>query len=396
MICMADANDMDLVREYGARQSEPAFAELVQRHINLVYSVALRQLGNPAQAEEITQAVFIILARKAAHLRAGTVLPAWLHETTRHVVATFLRGEIRRRRREQEAFMQSTLQPISDDSAWEQLAPLLDEAIGRLGTADRNVVVLRYFQNKSALEIATALNIGEAAAKKRLARAVEKLRRDFGRRGINLSSAALSGAVFSQSVHLAPAPLAKTVTSVALAKGAATSVSTLTLVKGALRIMAWTKAKIAVVAGVAVILAATATTAVVTRNDLERGDSRVSVSVLYKTNAPNDPHKLPFYVFSVFNRDSKPVRMRGSFTEIPDNPILMAPVINFTLPWPFGNTNTVSVLEPGQSVIAAVATQSEYEVWRFRIDFSTNATTNDHDGLTNILTARSVWVSTPR
>ena len=104
MICMADVNDMDLVREYCARQSEPAFEALVQRHIDLVYSVALRRVGNPAQAEEITQAVFIILARKAEiRLRPGTVLPAWLHEATRHVAATFLRGEIRRRNREQEA-----------------------------------------------------------------------------------------------------------------------------------------------------------------------------------------------------------------------------------------------------------------------------------------------------
>jgi uncharacterized protein (TIGR03435 family) len=268
---MAEVTDMDLVREYCARQSEPAFETLVHRHVNLVYSTALRQVGNPAQAEEITQAVFVILARKAARLRPQTVLAAWLHETARYVAASFLRGEIRRRRREQEAYMQSTLQPSSDDSAWEQLAPLLDEAIGRLRTADRNVVVLRYFQNKSAKEIAAALNIGEAAAKKRLTRAVEALRLDFFKRGFNVSTAALSGAVMTHSVQVAPAALANTVTAVALAKGATASTSTLTLIKGALKIMAWTKAKSAIVVGAGLLLTAGTTT--VTVKEIQRHEN---------------------------------------------------------------------------------------------------------------------------
>jgi len=277
MIWMPDVTDMELVREYCARQSETAFETLVHRHINLVYSTALRQVGNPAQAEEITQAVFVILARKAARLRPDAVLAAWLHETARHVATSFLRGEIRRRRREQEAYMQSTLQPSSDESAWEQLAPLLDEAIGRLRTADRDVVALRYFQNKSAHEIAAALNIGEDAVKKRLSRAVEKLRLDFYKRGINVSTAALSGAVLTHSVQAAPAALAKSVTGVALAKGATASTSTLTLIKGALKIMAWTKAKTVGVVGVGVLLVVGTTGVVIqrqhhpaTRNDVFR------------------------------------------------------------------------------------------------------------------------------
>jgi len=112
---MPDVNDMDLVREYCARRSEPAFETLVRRNGSLVYSAALRQIGNPAQAEEITQAVFVLLARKAASLWPDAVLAAWLHETTRHVAASFVRGEIRRRRREHEAYMQSTLQPSSKE-----------------------------------------------------------------------------------------------------------------------------------------------------------------------------------------------------------------------------------------------------------------------------------------
>ena len=107
---MHDASDMELLRDYDRQGSEAAFAALVQRHINLVYSVALRHVGIAAHAEEITQAVFIILARKAAGLRADTILEGWLHETTRLTALSFLRGERRRQFREQEAYMQSTLQ----------------------------------------------------------------------------------------------------------------------------------------------------------------------------------------------------------------------------------------------------------------------------------------------
>ena len=251
---MPDANDMDLVREYAARNSEPAFEMLVRRHVSLVYSVALRQVGNPAQAEEISQAVFLILARKAARLRPDTVLAAWLHETARFASASFLRGEMRRRNREQEAYVQSKLQEPTPDLAWEQLAPLLDEAIGQLGKADRNAVVLRFFQNKSAREIAAALNVHESAAQKRLNRAVEKLRAYFLKRGAVVSAGALTGALSIHSVQGAPAHLAASVIAVS-AKETAISTSTLTLIKGALKIMAWTKAKTAVGIGAAVILA---------------------------------------------------------------------------------------------------------------------------------------------
>jgi uncharacterized protein (TIGR03435 family) len=256
---MPDANDMDLVREYATRNSEPAFETLVRRHVSLVYSVALRQVGNPGQAEEITQAVFLILARKAARLRPDTVLAGWLHETARFASASFLRGELRRQRREQEAYVQSKLQESTTDPAWEQLAPLLDEAIGQLGKEDRNAVVLRFFQNKSAREIAAALNVHESAAQKRLNRAVEKLRVWFLKRGVAVSADALSGALLIHSVQGAPAHLAASIMA-ASAKGTAVSSSTLTLIKGALKIMAWTKAKTAIVSGVVVLLAAGTTT----------------------------------------------------------------------------------------------------------------------------------------
>lgn len=308
MMWMPDATDMDLVREYAARQTEPAFETLVNRHVSLVYSTALRRVGNPASAEEITQAVFIILARKAAKLRHDAVLPAWLHETTRHVAASFLRGEIRRRHREQEAYMQSTLP--SDDAMWDQLAPLLDEAIGRLRTSDRNVVVLHYFQNQTAREIAAALNIGEEAAKKRLTRAVGKLRLDFFKRGINVSTAALSGMVPARSVQAAPVAFAKTLTASALAKGVTASTSTLTPVKGALKIMAWTKAKTAAVATAIVLLAAaTGTMAVKSARNHLPGSRLISPREIY----------MKAYFLDVPESDVSSVLAAGTAINTPNN-----------------------------------------------------------------------------
>ena len=253
---MPDVSDMELLRDYDRQGSEDAFAALVQRHIHLVYSVALRHVGIAAQAEEITQAVFIILARKAAGLRPGAILEGWLHETTRLTALSFLRGERRRHFREQEAYMQSTLQESAEASAWNQLSPLLDEAMSRLGKKDRDAVMLRFFKEKSLREVAAALNVNETAAQRRVHRAVEKLRRFFTKRGVALSSVAITAAISANSVEAAPAMLAKSVTAVAIAKGALASGSTLTLINGALKIMAWTKAKTAIITGAAVLLAA--------------------------------------------------------------------------------------------------------------------------------------------
>jgi len=251
---MHDFSDMELVRQYARQSSEAAFAELVQRHVNLVYAAALRHTGLAAQAEEITQAVFILLARKAARLGAGTVVEAWLYETTRFTALSIMRAERRRQFREQEAYMQSTLQEPRDDPVWPQIAPLLDEAMMRLGGKEREAIVLRFFKDQSLRQAAAGLNVSEAAAQKRVSRALEKLRIFFAKRGVDSTAAIIAGAITANSVHAAPAALAKSVTAVAVAKGAAASTSTLTLVKGALKFMAWAHAKTTIAAGAAVIL----------------------------------------------------------------------------------------------------------------------------------------------
>jgi uncharacterized protein (TIGR03435 family) len=253
---MPDANDMDLVREFARHNSEAAFTELVRRHINLVYSVARRCTGNDGDAHDVTQAVFIILARKAAGLREKTLLTGWLYETTRFAATRLLRTNARRHAREQEAYMQSTLNEADNSAVWEKLSPHLEAAMGKLNTADRALLALRFYENKTGAEAAALLGIREDAAHKRVTRAIEKLRKFFVQRGVALSSAAITGAVSANSVQAVPVGLMKTISAVAVAKGAAASGSTLILIKGALKIMAWSKAKTAIVASVIVLLAA--------------------------------------------------------------------------------------------------------------------------------------------
>lgn len=160
---MTTTDDQELLREYASRSSEPAFATLVSRHVDMVYSVALRCVGNHHQAEEITQAVFVVLARKAGSLRRGTVLSGWLFHTARLTTANFIRTETRRARREQEAFMQSHVEE-NQTEVWQQIAPLLDDAIADLGEKDRNAVVLRFVKGKDYTEVGEVLGASQEAA----------------------------------------------------------------------------------------------------------------------------------------------------------------------------------------------------------------------------------------
>ena len=250
-------DDMTLVREFAATQSEPAFAALVARHLALVHSAARRQVGDDHLAGEIAQAVFLILARKAATLGPKTILAAWLYRTTRYTAADALKTRRRRAAREQEAYMQSTLNE-PDRSAWQQsalqIAPLLDEALNELGETDRAALVLRYFENQSAREVAAALRMKEAAVQKRVTRALEKLRARLVKRGVTLTATVIAGAVAANVIQAAPAGLAIKVSMVAV-KGAAVATSITTLVKGAVQTMTWVKVKMIAGIGITILIA---------------------------------------------------------------------------------------------------------------------------------------------
>src|SRR6267142_4426379 len=184
-------DDMMLVREYALNRSERVFETLVSRHINLVYSVAFRQVRDTHLAEEITQAVFIILERKAKALGPKTILSGWLCRTTRYVAANILTIERRRKQREQEAYMRAqTNEP--DLNAWMRIEPVIEAAMAQLGEEDHNAVVLRFFEGKSFREVSIALGASEEAAKKRVKRALEKLRAFFTKRGLTLSAGVIA------------------------------------------------------------------------------------------------------------------------------------------------------------------------------------------------------------
>ena len=257
---MTDPSDSDLLRDYAVRGSETAFGELTRRHVNFVYSVAMRYMGNSPDAQDVVQAVFIILARKSARLCGRSTLTGWLYEATRLTAGQFVRTRARRLAREKEAYMQSTLDETGDDPLWHQLAPLLEKAMSQLRSTDRELLALRFYENKTGEEAALLMGIGAAAAHKRTERALDKLREFFARRGVSSTAAIIAGAISANSVQAAPAGLAQAISAAAITKGAAASTSTLTLVKGALKVMAWTNTKTAIAVGAGILLLAGAGT----------------------------------------------------------------------------------------------------------------------------------------
>ena len=184
---MNNLTDQQLLRNYAEARSEAAFGELVRRHVDLVYSAALRMVRDAHLAEDVTQSVFAALARSANQLTDRPVLSGWLHRTAQNLASKAVRTDIRRRAREQEAATMNQLLATTPDPGWDHIEPHLDDALGELNEADRDAVMLRYFERKSAREIAQTLGTSEEAAQKRVNRAVERLRDLFTKRGITVA-----------------------------------------------------------------------------------------------------------------------------------------------------------------------------------------------------------------
>jgi RNA polymerase sigma factor (sigma-70 family) len=236
MNCFTDA---ELLKRYLHEGAEDAFGMLVERHLALVYGVALRGLREPSLAEEVTQAVFITLARRALWLTGHPSLGGWLHRTTVHLARHELRAEVRRRRREEIALQLGTCMKM-DESTLPNIAPLLDEIILELRDSDREALLLRYFGDKSLREIGSVLGIGEDAAQKRVAKAEQALAERFRRRGFRVvGAAAIVLSLRQASAQAVPAGLALTTTKSALSAGAAASLGGLT--SPLLKIMSITK-----------------------------------------------------------------------------------------------------------------------------------------------------------
>jgi RNA polymerase sigma factor (sigma-70 family) len=197
--------DHELLREYAQRQSDPAFAELVRRHVDLVYSTALRLVGQSQLAEDVTQLVFIRLAQKARSIRPSVVLTGWLYRTTQFAARAALRSDWRRRKRESLAMQFSDLNQ-SPESSWEDVAPLLEEAMGRLRPADQDAVLLRFFGGKSLQDVGRVLGISDDTAQKRISRALGRLRELLARRGVAVPMAVLGTMLAAHTTHAAPVP----------------------------------------------------------------------------------------------------------------------------------------------------------------------------------------------
>jgi RNA polymerase sigma factor (sigma-70 family) len=215
------APDNELLARWLKTGSEKDFGELVQRHLGMVHSAALRVVnGDQHLAEDVTQTVFADLARKARTLRDRPSLAGWLHTSARYAAMTHLRGEHRRRQREQEAHAMPT-DPSTDAFDWSDLQPVIDDAVGDLSTKDREALLLRYFENRSHREIGEILGLSDNAARMRVERALDKVRRLLAKRGVTSSASGLAAALLAHTTLGTASLTAAQITATAVTASAA-------------------------------------------------------------------------------------------------------------------------------------------------------------------------------
>jgi RNA polymerase sigma factor (sigma-70 family) len=209
--------EAELLGKFADEGSQEAFAEVVNRTIGLVYGAALRQTGGDAHlAQDVTQAVFLALACRAGELKRHAVLTGWLYTTTRFLASKAVRTQARWQRREKEATTMSIL-PTAAEPAWDELRPVIDEAMHELAEKDRTALLLRFFEGKSLAEVGVATGLAENSARMRVDRALEKLRERLARRGITSTAAAVGTLLASQPAVAVPAGLAASAAGTALA-----------------------------------------------------------------------------------------------------------------------------------------------------------------------------------
>jgi RNA polymerase sigma factor (sigma-70 family) len=205
--------DTELLEDYAEYDSEAAFSELVRRHLDFVYSTALRLVRDGSLAEDVCQKVFVALARSARQVSGYRFLSGWLHRTAWNLSANVIRSDVRRRAREQEAAVMNQLFADESEATWKSIAPHLDAALSGLSNSDRDAVLLRYFQQKSAHEMSQVLGISAEAAQKRVNRAVERLREGFNRSGVTIGASGLALLLAANAVQSAPTGFAAAISS---------------------------------------------------------------------------------------------------------------------------------------------------------------------------------------
>lgn len=284
----ATPDDNTLLRDYAEKCSSESFTLLVQRHVNSVFSSALRRAnGDRAMAEDITQQVFTDFARKAPGLPAGTVPGGWLHRHTGFVASHYIDRERRRRAREQQAAAMNALTDHTDAAAWEHTAPLLDEALDALPATDRDAIVLRFFEKRDFRAVGHALGVSDDTAQKRVTRALDKLRGLLTRRGVTSTGTVLSAILLANSVTPAPAALTASVATRSLA-GAAMSGGTLAGAVSGMNAAARWK-----LAGLAALVAAAGAAPLVVWNWREKPAAAAVPSAAIVPPPPPAPEKPP-------------------------------------------------------------------------------------------------------
>src|ERR1035437_7108063 len=251
--------DPELLARFARTNAEDAFAELVKRHVNLVYAAALRQVnGDEHLAQDVAQTVFTDLARKADALARRESLTGWLYTSAHFAAAKIVRGENRRRERE-EKFMREPIHETAPEADWENIRPALDDAMHALKETDREAILLRYFENRPFAEVGAKLGLNENAARMRVERALENMRTILDKRGVTTATA-LASVISAHAVQLAPAGLATTLTTASITMAGTGTTFTL------LKIMTATKLKL----GISALVVAGAATALVGQHQADR------------------------------------------------------------------------------------------------------------------------------
>ncbi len=264
-------DDWQLLRRFIEHNSQEAFASLTKRYLGLVYSVCRRELDDAETAEDVTQAVFLILARKAPTLRRHVVLSGWLFQTARFAAKNARIQTQRRAAYEQKAAEAMQQQSEKEDAAWAEIEPLLNQSLAALKEGERQCVLLRFFQGLSFAEAGAALGLSEEAARKRVTRALEKMRAFFGKEGVVIPGLALAALLTAHAAKAVPTICQASIA--AITSGVLAGHLPLSLTgshvhqfsEGALKAMKIAQLKIAASVALAVLLGVS-TTYVVARN----------------------------------------------------------------------------------------------------------------------------------
>src|SRR5580765_6373906 len=316
---MNGQTDAQLLQAYAESRSEAAFDELVRRHVDFVYSAARRMVCDPHLAEDVTQGVFVALAKNAGQLINRPVLSGWLHRTAQNIAAQTVRTIERRRAREQEAAAMNELLSAEPEPSWEHIAPHLDAVLSELSDSDRDALFLRYFERKSARDMAATLGISDEAAQKRVNRAVERLRELFSQRGVTIGASALVIVISANAVQSAPATLAITIAAAGTFAGTAIPTTTTATATKAIAMTAIQKttitAALAVAVGAGVYEANQAAGARAQARTLQQQQAPLADQIQQlqreRDDATNRLAELNDTIRSTKNNDAELLRLRG-------------------------------------------------------------------------------------